>query len=221
MEQDKNTVTKTFDKAKYFTKISVDDIEKVRKWLWAELKIAREIEIEIPERDFLNALESAVFWVNYDYWIANLEPSVNEGKIYYAKGEKPGVGFSCKQYKEMAKNYAPERGSRLAFVDELLVWYALRIVNKQWTLRYAAFDSSSGGNYRNAPDKAGCREKTGARKCGGYYDGQGNTRKIATEGFTCIYALLGGSNICDGDDHPVANVDDNVFLTVFSATVLV
>lgn len=211
MEQDKSAVNKTSDKALYFTKISVDDIKKVREWLWNELKIAEEIDIGIPERKFLRDLESAVFWVNYDYWIANLEPSINEGKIHYSKGEKPGGFFSPKQYMEMAKNYAPERGSRLAFVDELLVWYALRIVNKQWTLQYVASDSSSDGNYRNAPNMAGCMEPTGVRKCGGYYDGQGNTRKIATEGFTHKYALLGGTFCSDGDKRPVGKIDYNVF----------
>lgn len=191
-------VEKNMEKAIYFTHITADDREKVKQWL------AKQKETKNRERGFLERVKKAVQVVNYDYWIANLEPSVNRGKIYYAKGEKVGVGVSCYQYKQMAEAYAPERCSRLAELHELFIWYALRIVNGLWTLDYVANDSSSAGNYGNAPGSTGFWEKTGARECGGYRDGQGNTYKIVAvkDGF----ALVGGDYHCHGNYLPVETV---------------
>ena len=85
------------DKAIHFTHITADDREKVKKWLAAQSSAKDDV------RRFLTCVKKAVKVVNYDYWIANLEPSVDEGKIYYAKGEKVGVGFSWDEYKQMAE----------------------------------------------------------------------------------------------------------------------
>lgn len=155
-------------------------------------------------KQFLERVREAVQVINYDYWIANLEPSVKDGKIYYAEGEDVGKGFSSNDWEKMAKEYAPERGSRLTELDELIMWYALRIANGLWTLHYVAKDSSSAGNYRNAPKTAGKMEKTGARRCGGYRDGQGNTYKIVI--FEEGIALVGGGYNVNGNYFPVANV---------------
>ena len=193
-----NSSEKPRDKAKFFTQITAEDRKKVKNWLTKQKgKTDRE-------KSFLTRVKEAVKAVNYDYWIANLEPSVTDRKIYYAEGNAVGVGFSCNQWNQMAKEYAPERFSRLSNEHELYIWYALRIVNGQWTLDYVANDSSSAGNYRNAPGATHSMEKTGARKCGGFCDGQGNSYKIVTrEGG---YALVGGRYDFDGICFPVADV---------------
>lgn len=146
--------------------------------------------------------------VNYDYWIANIEPSVKDGKIYYAKGEDVGVGLSSKDWEKMAGKYAPERGSRLAELCELDMWYALRTANGLWTLDYVVYNSSSAGNYCNAPGSIHKMEKTGARECGGYRDGQGNSYKIVT--VEDVIALVGGYFINFGYYYPVADVSYDV-----------
>ena len=194
MEQfEKNVLQEEF-----FTKITAEDREKVKKWA-----VKRKGRTD-NEKVFLAIVKEAVQEVNYDYWIANLEPSVENGKIYYAENHDVGAKFSGNQWGEMAINYKPERGSRLSNLHELFIWYALRIVNKLWTLNYVANDSSSAGNYWNAPESFKSMEKTGARECGGYRVGQGNTYKIVTrEGG---YALVGGYYSNFGDDYPVADV---------------
>ena len=182
----------------FFTKITAEDREKVKKW------VARQNGKTDREKAFLKIVKEAVRNVNYDYCIANLEPSVEKGKIYYAENHDVGVKFSCNQWGQMARDYKPERGSRLCNLHELFIWYALRIVNKLWTLDYVANDSSSAGNYWNAPESSKAMDKTGAKECGGYRDGQGNTYKIVTrEGG---YALVGGYYYLDGDLYPVADV---------------
>lgn len=186
------------DKAKYFTKITEKDRKKVKNWLQEQKNAPQWAE------KFMNRVQKAVKVINYDYWIANIEPSVKDGKIYYAKGEDVGVGFSSKDWEKMAGKYAPERGSRLAELCELDMWYALRIANGLWTLDYVVYNSSSAGNYWNAPDSTHKMEKTGARKCGGYRDGQGNSYKIVT-GEDGI-ALVGGFYGNYGRSYPVAGV---------------
>lgn len=186
------------DKDKYFTKITEQDREKVKKWLKGRIGKTDK------EKRFLERANQAIQKVNYDYWIATIEPSVANEKIYYAEGEMVGVGFSCNQWNSMAKDYALDRGSRLANLYELFIWYALRIVNGLWTLNYVSNNSSSGGNYRNAPKATGSMEKTGARECGGYRDGQGNSYKIVIveDG----YELVGVGYNGNGDSYPVADV---------------
>ena len=188
------------DQAKYFTKITAEDRKKVEAWLekMVEAWLAKQAVAPRWAERFLYIVQEAVQGVDYDYWIANLEPSVKDGKIYYAKGEVVGGDFSCNQYDKMAKEYAPERGSRLASVYELFMWYALRIANGLWTFEYVAHYSSGAGNY------VGMREKSGERNVGGYEDGQGNTYKIVT--FKYGFAFVGGSYIFDGYRYPVARI---------------
>ena len=196
-----NSSEMSLDKAKFFTKITVEDREKVKNWL------AEQNGETDREKSFLKRVREAVKTVNYDYWIANLEPSVNNGTIYYAEERYVGVAFSGNEWIKMAKEYAPERGSRLSNLHELFIWYALRIVNGLWTLDYVANDSSSAGNYRNAPRAIHSMEKTGVRMCGGHRDGQGNSFKIVTSAGG--YVLVGGCYEMGGDYYPVADCDYN------------
>lgn len=167
-------VKKEEGKDEYFTKITEQDRKNVKNWL-DETKGKTN-----KEEDFLDWVKHAIHEVDYDYWIATLEPSVEDGKIYYAKNENVGVGFSFNQWKQMARSYAPERGSRLASIDELFIWYALRIVNNFWTLADVA------NNFPRIGDEYYTRKwyhffnRTGKNEIGGYCDGQGNTYKIVT-----------------------------------------
>ena len=185
------------NKHAHFTKITIEDRKRVRKWLkTCEAKTG-------AEQQFLDMVRYAVSKVNNNYWIATIEPSVKNGEIYYAEGEKVGVGFKYSQWKHMAKKYAPEYRSRLCTLNELFIWYALRIVNGQWTLEYVTIDSSDGGNYWNAPNSAASLERSGARECGGYKDGQGNTYKIVSDKYNEV--VVGGDCNFDGYCDPVAS----------------
>ena len=188
----------------FFTKITAEDREKVKKW------VARQNGKTDREKAFLKRVAESIQAVNYDYWIANLEPYVENGKIYYAENHDVGVKFSCNQWGQMARDYKPEKGSRLSNLHELFIWYALRIVNNLWTLDYVANDSSSAGNYWNAPKSSKSMDKAGAKECGGYRDGQGNTFKFVTrEGG---YALVGGGYFNNGNDYSVASVNHISYL---------
>lgn len=181
---------KSEGEVEYFSAITIVERKKVQKWLRKELDSKRRKTAS--EREFLDVIEDALQEIDYDYWIANLEPSVSNGHIYYAKGEKVGGEITVEAWEMMAKEYAPERGSRIAKMYELYLWYALRIAEGLWTLKFVAEDSSGGGNYYTNHNYSFSRDRAGEKKCGGYYDGQGNTQKIVSLG-NGEYGFVGGN----------------------------
>ena len=188
----------------YFTKISEEERNNVKNWL------ENHQESTDKEKGFLEIVREAVRRIDYDYSIATIEPSIKDGKIYYEEGEEVAIGFSVKQWRAMAKEYSEERGSRLANLYELFLWYALRIANGFWTLNYVANNSASKGNYWNATKASRRLEVSGAKECGGYNDGQGNAYKIVD--FEDSYAVVGGAYDVDGYYYPVANVNTNIYV---------
>lgn len=184
-----------------FMKIGKHERDVVKSW----------IKTQIPETDeqkqFLKIVREALNNVRYDYWISTIEPSKPKDKIEFIDGEEVAVGYSINQWIEMFKAYMPERGSRMANLYELFIWYAWRIAKSFWTLVYVADDSSSAGNYWNAPGATHCIEKAGARGCGGFRDGQGNTYKLVTHKDS--FAAVGGRYDNRGINYPVADVDYN------------
>ena len=146
------------------------------------------------EKDFLSVVKEGLEEVDYDYWIATIEPTVINEKIRFVEGQEVAVGYTGNDWKAMCENYAKDRGSRIANLYELFIWYAWRIAKGYWTLDYVANDSSTAGNYWNAPNSSHCMEKTGVRKCGGYKDGQGNTYKLVTHKDSL--AAVGGVSFC-------------------------
>lgn len=183
---------------KYFTKISAEDRNRVSEWLETTKTSS------LKGNGFLNIVREALQKINYDFWIATIEPSAHGDEIYYSEGEEVAVGFSCNEWVIMASNYSVERGSRLASALELFLWYALRIAEGKWSLEYVAIDSSSAGNFSDAPGCTGTLEKSGARCCGGYCDGQGNTYKIVA--YEDTFFLIGSNFYCRGFAYPVAHI---------------
>ena len=181
----------------YFTKISTSDIKIVKQWM----KRVKNGETD-NQWAFLYKVREAIQRVNYNFWIATLEPCVEKGKIYYVEAKEVNTFFTARQWERMAEAYAPERGSRLANIHELFIWYALRIADGFWTLEYVCDDSSGAGNYIDSPDFLKRKGLSGEVACGGYKDGQGNTRKLVTveDG----YAIVGGDFQEAGCKFPVA-----------------
>lgn len=196
-----------------FFKVTASKRKEVRDWL---MKQKPESERNLKEYIFLKNLANALEEVNYDYEIATMEPAVIDGKIAYIKGKDVALGYDFYQWTYMAEEYLPERGSRLATVYELLIWYAWRIVKGYWTLDYVVNDSSSAGNYYNSSNSAHEMEKIGARKIGGFRDGQGNICKLVT--YKRSFAIVGGAYGECGYDYPVSHIDrKNYFMVVCGA----
>ena len=189
----------------FFSKITSKERDEANEWVKGQ-----EFKTD-PEKDFEKLLKEALKEVNYDYWISNIEPCVDEttGRLEFVENRPVAVGYSCNQLKEMCNAYYPKRGSRMATLYELFIWYAYRIVKGYWTLDFVANDSSSGGNYWNAPVAIHRIVKTGARLCGDFKDGQGNTYKVVT--YKDRFVLVGGSYVDKGNWNPVSSVGWNVY----------
>lgn len=185
------------DRYKYFQKISTRDRLLVQAWL------NKQKPNTMNEEKFLELVGRGIRNINYDYWIPTIEPTVINGKIEYVENCPVAVGFSANDWLQFGKAYAPERGSRRGTDEEVCLWYALRIVKGYWSLDYVANDSSKSGNYKDSPDASLNLEKTGARVCGGFKDGQGNTYKIVTK--KNVFATIGGFCNVKGSQRPVAD----------------
>ncbi|MCI9063981.1 MAG: hypothetical protein HFJ17_05215 [Clostridia bacterium] len=186
---------------KYFFEITEKEREEVSTWIEKQ-----NVETE-KEKEFIKIVKEGLKEVKYNYFISTIEPSVNKttGKLQFKEKEEPVISeYPWGKVEKMCQEYNPERGSRSANLYELFIWYALRIARGLWTLDFVANDSSSGGNYYNTPNAAHKRELAGARECGGFRDGIGNTYKaVAHKGGL---ALVGGSCSDNGKNRPVADV---------------
>lgn len=198
--------------ASHFFLMGESERRKVAKWFYrVNSKIGKEKE---KQRDFLDRVQRAIDIINYDYYIAILEPSCDStGNIFYQKGKQVATGMSFQEWKEKAANFyfKCEWHSELAQLEEGDLFKAYRIAMGYWTMGYVCDDSSRMGNYWNAPNSSskikicGEKEVSGAREVGGFSDGIGNTCEIyqANSGF----AIVGGNYGNLGYRNPVANVD--------------
>lgn len=197
--------TKTKAEEEFFVKITSKEREEVANWV--ENKEATGIYGQY----FLHVIKRALKQVDYDYWIASLEPTVVNGRIRFIEGRKVATNYMPEEWEELCKQYAPERSSRMANLYELFIWYAWRIVKGYWTFEYVTNDASSAGNYKDSPNLYAINDprhyhhdmdKAGAKECGGYKDGQGNTCKIVTH--KGKYKAVGGCYISSGKTNPIA-----------------
>lgn len=162
---------------------------------------------ENNRREFFDILDAAVSKVNKEYYIANVEASIDKnGRIYYKDGEKVAVGLTGEAWKIKATEFAPEYGSDLASNYQYVLWIAYRIAKGFWTVEYVCDDSSSQGNYFNAPGSSHKLETSGARTVGGARNGVGNTCKVVTSANG--FCWFGGWYSFDGSDCPVGCYTD-------------
>lgn len=182
----------------YFFMMGKSEREKVANWL------KNLVPTTDNQKKFVSRIQKALSVVDYDYKIATIEPSFGKaGVIYYSEGDVVARGGSLKTWKEKAEAFYHDKtwNSGLARLEEGDLFKAYRIAMGYWSMEYVCDDSSSDGNYWNAPHAAHCFEDSGAKKVGGFADGVGNTRGIyqVTDGF----ALVGGCYV-DGVEHPMA-----------------
>ena len=189
----------------YFFLMGAPERRKVAEWFnEVNPKIGEEKE---KQRKFLDRVERALYKIKYDYYIATLEPSFDKhGRIFYQEGKPVARGIKLVECKNKAMNFYSngEWHSELALLEEGDLFKAYRIAMGYWTLEYVCDDSSSAGNYWNAPNAAFEFNLSGAREVGGFRDGIGNTYEIYQTQFG--FALVGGHFFDTGNDFPVANI---------------
>lgn len=149
-----------------------------------------------------------------DFRAQRMDPTMDEnGNIYYKVGEKPAVGEVVKKWKKKAKDFLPEKNSRLGENNEHYAFLALLIKylieNENYTVSdawKAVCDQSKNlGHYRDSKNWKGKLEPTGSRKVGKWYD-LGNTYKITVNEKAGGFSIFGGYFNGYGCHYPLVNI---------------
>ena len=113
-----------------------------------------------------------------DFYRPKLDPSFDgEGKICYQAGLKPAVGKSYNWWEKNAKDFWPERSSRLGTMSEYVVFLGVlikKLVERGWSIGNAwnavCNDSRKLGHYCNSEGALHDFELTGSREICGFCD---------------------------------------------------
>lgn len=179
--EEKIVETRGFEGQKqYFSHIGKREKYKTVQW-YVPIRASTE-----KQRKFLHYLEQAFEKINYDFWIATIEPSKDEkGKLFFENGGEVAVGMNAPECEIKAKQFAPEYESDLATVYELFLWYGYRLAMGYWNISYVCDDLME--LYSNLAEKK--LDMSGDKNIGGAKDGIRNTAKIVKIGED--YAVVG------------------------------
>lgn len=163
---------------------------------------------------FKNALISAIKSGLSDFRAQRMDACFDEeGNICFKAGMKPAVGKSPNWWKETAKKFMPEKGSRLGTTKERIAFLGLLIrylieekgytVSNAWK---AVCDQSKDlGHYWDSENAKHDFEDTGSRQVGEWYD-LANTYKITVDDEAGGFSLIGGFFGDNGGYCPLAGV---------------
>ena len=147
-----------------------------------------------------------------------MDPSLDENdRIYYQAGKKPAVGKSANWWKKNAKEFLPEKRSRVGSNDERYAFLGLLIKYLTEEGRYEVSDawkavcdnSKDLGHYCDSKDNKHELESTGSRKIGEWFD-LANTYKITINDEIFGFSLFGGCHDDKGEHMPLVDVMDRV-----------
>ena len=166
------------------------------------------------QREFKNALISAIKSGLSDFRAQRMDACFDEeGNICFKAGMKPAVGKSPNWWKETAKKFMPEKGSRLGTTKERIAFLGLLIkylieekgytVSNAWK---AVCDQSKDlGHYWDSENAKHDFEDTGSRQVSEWYD-LANTYKITVDDVAGGFSLVGGNYVGGGNCCPLADV---------------
>lgn len=168
------------------------------------------------QRKFKNSLISAIKSGLSDFRAQRMDACFDEeGNICFKAGMKPAVWkLSVKEWKRVAKEFLPEKESRLGTTKERIAFLGLLIkylieekgyeVSDAWE---AVCDQSKDlGHYWDSENAKHDFEDTGSRQIGEWCD-LGNTCKITEDDEAGGFSLVGGSCCNGGNYYPLAVVD--------------
>ena len=186
-------------------------------------KFLKHEPTSICQKKFKEVLTAGIEAGLKDFRRPAMDPSLKDDKIVYEAGLMPATGKSCDWWRENAKNFMPERNSRLgtetqyaAFLG-ILIKYLVKergyTVSQAW---YAVCDDSQNlGHYWNSKNAKHGIEATGSRMIGLFYD-LANTFKILYNDEGSVFLLAGGGCNHSSNFFPLAYMyslfdPDNVY----------
>lgn len=182
----------------------------------SELSLNDKFMNHIPktkqEKNLMEEVKKVITVGMYDFWRPVCDPSLdNKGRICYEPGKMPAVDKSYNWWAKKAKEFFPERGSRLGTKSEYVAFLATLIkelVATGWKVADAWYavcnDSKKLGHYRNSKDAKNGFESTGSREVCDWCD-LGNVYKIVAEDKeTGVFWVAGGCYYDGSDIGPLA-----------------
>lgn len=167
------------------------------------------------ETRFKKLLEEAIKSGLKDFYRPVCDPSLDKAEnICYVSDAKPAVGKSYNWWKETAKQFCPERGSRLGTKKEYIAFLGIlikKLSKSGWKVAEAwnavCNDSKELGHYWNSPNAKHEFELTNSRKVCGFYD-LANAYKILSEDEEAGGFWFAGGYYFDGSYcGPLADLD--------------
>ena len=158
----------------------------------------------------IDAIESGLS----DFRAQRMDASFDkEGNLCYKSGMKPAVVKSANWWFKKAKEFMPEKGSRIGTTKERIAFLGLLIKHlideKGYTISNAwkavCDQSKDLGHYWDSEDAKHEFELTGCRQVGDWCD-LANTCKITVDDEACGFSLVGGCYFDDGCSYPLAVV---------------
>ena len=140
------------------------------------------------EQEFKAWVKKAIKKGVKDFYRPKYDPHFDDdGHICYGPGKMPAVGKSYNWWEENAKNFWPERGSRLGTKTEYIAFLAVLIKelvdsgkSVEWAWNAVCNDSNEFGHYWHSKNAKHAFEDTGSREICGFYD-LANTCKFLAE----------------------------------------
>lgn len=220
-------ITSIFDCSKDQEAMKREEIKGTNEYLKKYFPIVRASRLTLsdgllqykPEtenqKDFKEMLISAIKSGLKDFRAPIMDPSFDEDEyIIYKQNEEPAVGKSAIEWKELAREFLPEKNSRLGSSNERIAFLAFQIrylvKKKRYTMKdawKAVCDQSKDlGNYWDSQDGARSGfEHTGLRNIGEWCD-LGNTYKITIDEESGDFMQTGGDYTSCGDEDPLSAV---------------
>ncbi|MBP3284929.1 MAG: hypothetical protein J6M02_05470 [Clostridia bacterium] len=165
---------------------------------------------------FKKRLVSAIKRGVKDFYRPRIDPSFTEDGtgICYKSGRKPAVGKSYNCWVDVAKNFNPDRKSRLGKRSEYVAFLGVLIktlVAKGWSVDEAWLtvcnDSKKLGHYRNSKNAKDDFELTGSREIGGFFDLANTYKVLADDEGMGAFWLAGGTFWNISYIYPLAYLD--------------
>ena len=202
-----------------------EEIKGTKEWLdkyfpvvqASELSLDDEILKHEPETknqaDVKEMIVKAIKSGLQDFRAPIMDPSLDEdGNICYKAGRMPAVGKKADWWEIKAKEFLPDKESRLGLTKERIAFLALLMKELIEECGYTISDawkavcdqSKDIGHYSNSKDAKHDFEPTGGRQVGRWND-LGNTYKI-TKNKAGGFSIVGGFCKSDGFVSPLAIV---------------
>lgn len=162
-----------------------------------------------------------------DFYRPKYDPSFNEDGtgVTFKAGNKPAVGRSYNWWKNVAKEFMPERHSRLGTKSEYVAFLGVLIKklvkDEKWSVAKAwdavCNNSKELGHYQDSEDAKHKFEDTGMREICGFFDLANTCKILAKEEYECTGTFWMVSGYCEnfGRDYPLA-YHDRIWYNIYN-----